>query len=253
MARSRSLKPGRPAYQQIADELRASIRSGELGDGDRLPSETELIETFGVARMTVRAALQVLQHEGLAVAEHGRGVFVRHRRPFRRRSVQRLSRAQWGSGRAMWEADTAEDRTFSATIEVTRERAADDIADRLRVPPGTDVVVRRRLHSVDGQPLQLSAAHLPAEIAVGTPIAEPDTGPGGTYARLEELGYPLEGFVEEVQARMPSPDEARLLALPTGVPVITIVRVAHTSDRPVEVNEIVVNSDLYVLEYQIRP
>ncbi|WP_203961220.1 GntR family transcriptional regulator [Actinocatenispora thailandica] len=253
MARPRTLKPGRPAYQQIADELRASIRSGELGDGDQLPSETQLIETFGVARMTVRAALQVLQHEGLAVAEHGRGVFVRQRRPFRRRSVQRLSRSQWGSGRAMWEADTADDRTFAATIDVTRERATDDVAERLRIPSGTDVVVRRRLHSVDGQPLQLSAAHLPADIAAGTAIAEPDAGPGGTYARLEELGHPLERFVEEVQARMPSPDEARLLVLPAGVPVITVVRVAHTSERPVEVNEIVVNSDLYVLEYEIRP
>lgn len=52
------------------------IRSGELAPGDRLPSESQLIEEFGVARMTVRQALGVLRIEGLAEARHGSGVFV---------------------------------------------------------------------------------------------------------------------------------------------------------------------------------
>ncbi len=252
MERSRELRPGQPAYRQIAEIMRASIQAGQFAEGDRLPSETQLMERFGVARMTVRAALQVLQHEGLAVAEHGRGVFVRRRQPFRRRSVQRLSRRHWGQGKAMWEADTAaQNRSFTATVDVSRGRAPDEIAERLRVPAGSEVIVRRRLHSVDGQPLQLSAAYLPAEIAAGTPIAEPDAGPGGTYARLDELGFRLKRFVEEVQARMPTPEEVRRLALLPGVPVITVTRVAYTSTGPVEVNEIVVNSDLYVLEYEI--
>lgn len=254
MGRPGKLKPGQPAYRQIADSLREMIASGALVDGDRLPSETQLMEQFGVARMTIRSALQVLQHEGLAVAEHGRGVFVRQRRPFRRRSVQRLSRSNWGQGHAMWEADTAtQDRSFTATIEVSRERASDIVAERLRVPSGTEVVARRRLHSLDGQPMQLSAAFVPASIAAGTPIAQPDSGPGGTYARLEDLGHHLTRFVEEVQARMPTPEEVRRLALLPGVPVITILRVAYSADGPVEVNDIVVNSDMHILEYETTP
>jgi DNA-binding transcriptional regulator YhcF (GntR family) len=67
----------RSAYRQIADVLREAIESDRLPSGKRLPSEAELIEHFGVARMTVRQAVQELRSEGLVHSEHGRGVFVR--------------------------------------------------------------------------------------------------------------------------------------------------------------------------------
>lgn len=67
----------KPPYRQIASMLRGAIISGELEAGGRLPSEAELIEYFGVARMTVRQAVQELRTEGLVISEHGRGVFVR--------------------------------------------------------------------------------------------------------------------------------------------------------------------------------
>jgi GntR family transcriptional regulator len=64
-------------YLQIANWLRDEILSGRLARGQRVPSETELMAAFGVARMTVRNAKAVLQHEGLIVARQGSGVFVR--------------------------------------------------------------------------------------------------------------------------------------------------------------------------------
>ena len=66
----------RAVFRQIADHLRAGVERGQLSEGEQLPSEAQLIEHYGVARMTVRHAIQVLQGEGLVVAEHGRGVFV---------------------------------------------------------------------------------------------------------------------------------------------------------------------------------
>ncbi len=66
-----------PPYRQIASILRSAIVSGQLQAGDRIASEAKLIEHFGVARMTVRHAIQELRFEELVVAEHGRGVFVR--------------------------------------------------------------------------------------------------------------------------------------------------------------------------------
>lgn len=59
----------RPAYEQVADQLREAILSGALPPGSELPSERELTDSFGVARTTVREALRALQAQGLAVAE----------------------------------------------------------------------------------------------------------------------------------------------------------------------------------------
>ncbi|MYU20137.1 GntR family transcriptional regulator, partial [Streptomyces sp. SID8361] len=69
----------RAVFRQIADALREAIDKGRFREGDKLPSETELVEHFAVSRMTVRNALSLLQQEGLAVSEHGKGVFVRPR------------------------------------------------------------------------------------------------------------------------------------------------------------------------------
>jgi DNA-binding transcriptional regulator YhcF (GntR family) len=66
----------RPIYEQIADELRQAIASGQYQPGDRLPSITALTEQHQVAPMTVRKALRLLQDQHLAVASQGRGVYV---------------------------------------------------------------------------------------------------------------------------------------------------------------------------------
>ena len=77
----------RPVYKQIADHLREAIGRGRLLEGDQLPSEVQLMSHYGVARMTVRHALRLLQAEGLITAEHGRGVDVRARPPGRRLAI----------------------------------------------------------------------------------------------------------------------------------------------------------------------
>lgn len=66
----------RSVYKQIADHLRDLIESGALSAGDKLPSEAALMDHYEIARMTARAAVQVLIIEGLVEAVHGRGVFV---------------------------------------------------------------------------------------------------------------------------------------------------------------------------------
>ncbi|AQZ67769.1 Transcriptional regulator of succinyl CoA synthetase operon [[Actinomadura] parvosata subsp. kistnae] len=64
-------------YQLIAGDLREQIRHGELAAGAALPSELSLRRRYGASRNTVRQALGLLEREGLVVAEHGRGRFVR--------------------------------------------------------------------------------------------------------------------------------------------------------------------------------
>jgi len=78
-----SLSPDDPRspYLQIADDLRAAIRRGDLAPGAQIPATSALIERYGVARNTVRSALRVLSDEGLLVARQGSGVYVRSTLP----------------------------------------------------------------------------------------------------------------------------------------------------------------------------
>ncbi|MBV1851891.1 winged helix-turn-helix domain-containing protein [Catellatospora tritici] len=67
----------RPPFQQVANVLRAAIRTGVFGPGERLPTQSDLADRFGVARETVKSALRVLRDERLIVSRQGSGAFVR--------------------------------------------------------------------------------------------------------------------------------------------------------------------------------
>ncbi|MCX5194941.1 GntR family transcriptional regulator [Streptomyces sp. NBC_00249] len=239
-----------PKYQRIADALRTAIQSGEYGPGDRLPGENDLMATYDVARMTARQALGVLQNEGLVEARKGAGVFVRAFRPLRRRGLQRLAQEQWGSGRSIWSADTEDRELVVDQIEVREEEANNRVAGALGVAPGTPVWVRGRRFVLDGKPVLFATSHLPSDVVADSAITQHDSGPGGTYARLAELGHKPVHFREEIRSRMPSAVEAERLSLSMGTPVIQIVRTAFAEDgRAVEVNEMTLDSASYVLEY----
>ena len=124
----------RAVYKQIADHLRAAVATGRLRESEQLPSEAQLMEHYGVARMTVRNALRLLQDEGLITAEHGRGVYVRARPPVRRLASDRFAQRHRKEGKA---AFTVESEQAGATalvdlIKVTETRPPAEVADRLQ-------------------------------------------------------------------------------------------------------------------------
>ncbi|MFC7327316.1 GntR family transcriptional regulator [Marinactinospora rubrisoli] len=239
-----------PVYREIADALRSAIATGELSDGDRVPGENDLMKRYGVARATARQALAVLINEGIAVPIRGSGVYVRTFRPVRRHGARRLSRDRWGSGRAIWQTD-AGDRPFETDgVEVGEVPAPDFVARALGVGTGAPVVRRRRRYRLDGRPIQLAVSYLPADLVAGSRIAERDTGPGGVYARLAELGHAPARFTEEIRVRMPAPEEMDRLELRPGTPVLDVMRTAITDqDRAVELNEMTLDGSAYVLQY----
>lgn len=242
----------RAVFRQIADQLRDAIERGRLKEGEQLPSEAQLIAHYGVARMTVRNALQRLQTEGLVVAEHGRGVFVRPRPPVRRLASDRFARRLREQGKAAFiaEAEQAGSTPGVDSIVVSEESPPADIAARLDTT--RKVLARHRRYLLDGRPVEIATSYIPLDIARGTRIADINPGPGGIYARLEELGHQLEHFEEEVRAGMPSPDEAKALLLAPGVPVFRLVRTAYGADgRAVEVCDTIMAADAYVLSYRL--
>jgi GntR family transcriptional regulator len=244
----------RPVYKQIADHLRTAIARGRLREGDQLPSEVQLMSHYSVARMTIRNAMRLLQDEGLVTAEHGKGVYVRSRPPVRRLASDRFAQRYRKEGKA---AFVAEAEQVGATpqvdmIQVSESQPSAEVADRLGIADDDSVVVRSRRYLLDGKPVEMAVSYIPADLARGTPICDPNPGPGGIYARLEEQGHLLGRFTEDVTARMPTPQEARLLNLSPGVPVFRLVRTAYDMDnRAVEVCDTVMAADAYQLSYEL--
>jgi GntR family transcriptional regulator len=244
----------RPAYRQIADQLRDGIARGEFSDGGRLPSERELCETYSAARGTVRQAVALLRTEGLIEIDRGRGAYVRDQLPVRRVSSDRFARMHRSAGNAAFivEAESAGQNPVVEVIDFGPQKANPETASRLGVRPGAKVMVRRRRYLLDGRPMELATSYLPWAVAEGTAIAQENPGPGGIYARLEDAGHLLRRMTEELSARMPSPEEVRALHISSGVPVITLLRTAFgDDDRVLEVCDTVMVADRYVLEYDL--
>jgi GntR family transcriptional regulator len=244
----------RAVYKQIADHLRAAIAQGRLGAGDQLPSEAQMMAHYGVARMTVRNALRLLQDEGLITAEHGRGVYVRARPPVRRLASDRFAQRHRKEGKAAFDIEAEQYGAVPQVdlLTVTEASPPAEVADRLHISDESPVVVRSRRYLLDGKPVETAVSYIPADLARGTPITDPNPGPGGIYARLEEQGHTLERLTEEVSARMPTPEETRRLALPPGVPVFRLIRTAYDLDgRAVEVCDTIMSGEAYVLNYEL--
>lgn len=128
------------------------------------------------------------------------------------------------------------------------------MAHLLGLNAGAEVLIRDR---VMGDPdtgvvRQLATSYLPAGLARGTVLAERDTGPGGIYDRLEEMGYGPLQWSEAITARMPTPAEAELLDLPPGVPVLRIVRqTVSAKGEPLEVNDTRLDADRFEVGYPL--
>lgn len=239
-------------YEAIADELRSRIESGDLAPGDKVPGEKELIALHGVSRDTAWKALQILRDEGLTESRQGAPTRVRKFERIRRPANKRLSSEVWGEGKSMWAVDVVDKKPTVLDGEVDRIEVDARVAAMLEVEPGDPAVRRSRRYAIDGKPVMRAVSHIPADLADGTPIAEADTGPGGTYARLKDVGHAPALFREEVRSRMPTKDEKGWLKIARGTPVIEIVRFASDENgRVVEINEMVLDSASYVLDYVI--
>jgi len=229
---------------RVADELRAEVLASGL---TRLGSERELVGRFGVSRFTVRQALGVLQAEGLVEPVQGRGVFVRES-VVRRRMVCWRRLAEHSSE----PADSADAALHCDEVksEVSRVAAPGKIAERLGVAVGTVVLARRRQRVSAGRPVKLATTYLPLELARETVLEALDVGPGGPYARLAEFGHVVTRFETELRTRMPLPEEAHVLRVGTGVPVLRVVRTAlDAASRPLGVDDLVLAGDRYELVF----
>lgn len=246
---------GRPAYLHISDDLRAQILGGSLQSGDQLPSESDLMADYGVSRIVVRNALELLRTEGLIVKQQGRGTFVREQRAPRRRVIGDMYGGTSGRPGSSPFAAAARASGMDPEWEYQSRRtvATAAIARRLDIQQGDPVMCTNYRFTADAEPIMLSTSYEPLAITGGTEIESPETGPvTGVVPRMDLIGLTIVSVTEEVSARSPRPHEAEQLSMPmAGVPVMVIERTYFTDDRPVETADIIVSADRYTLAYHV--
>jgi DNA-binding GntR family transcriptional regulator len=243
-------------YRRIADDLRRRIVSGELSAGQQLPTQMELVERYGVARMTVRQAIRELVNEGLVVSRRPQGLFVRDGQPmiYRPQAEFRPRPASPEMDQYMTELH-AEGRTPAQTIDVALVQAPPVVARRLQVSEDTTVVVRRRVRFIDGLPHNINDSYFPRNLVDGSEIMSPVDITRGANKVLAELGAEQVRALDEITVRMPAPDEVQRLALDPGTPVAVHVCTGYTADdRPVRCVINILAGDKHVIMYErIRP
>jgi GntR family transcriptional regulator len=208
-------------YRAIADGLRRRVESGELGAGALLPSESELSAAYEVSRVTVRKALELLRDEGLIDARQGFGWFVATD-PVRQ-SLGRLGTIEDQLG----ELGVASERRIVGFRFVTAP-------PRVRQVLGVDLVLEvRRVNLADGRPFARVTVWAPE--AVGARLSRADVESAPFY---ELVGVPIGGATQTIGAAAAAPDDAPLLAVPVGSPVLRCERVTRDQDgRPLLVSE----------------
>lgn len=244
--------------QDIADDLRSAIESGELPPGAVLPSERQMIERYGVSKGTVAKAIGILRVAGVVISERGRGVFVPKRPPVRRISSERykVDSGPQDTPATSFTADQGITWSEYRLDKAYRWIEADErLADLFDVEAGTRILERRFVFYSRGEPSQMSRPCLLATDVAGTPVADPDREPwpGGTIAQLRSIGIVVDDITESVTARIPTPEEASILRIGSGIPVLAITRRMLAGGRVVEVADpIVIPADRAILDYRIQ-
>jgi len=209
-------------HARLRDALRGAILEGRLRPGDKLPSESELIASEGVSRITVRQALGALQAEGLIVKLHGKGAFVSQPR-----AAQSLERLQ-GLHEALGGAQHAVSSRRLAWREV---RAPAAVARQLQLPAGSTVYHLQTLRYLDRQPLSVNSSYIVG--ALGAKLARVDFSQRDLIEAFEHEGGQRIGEAQlEIGAGLARAQDAKLLGIEAGAPVLQVERVVHAADGP---------------------
>ncbi|GAA1982223.1 GntR family transcriptional regulator [Kitasatospora viridis] len=213
-------------HKQVAAAMRESISQGQWLPGSQLPTETDLAETYGVSRPTVRLAVAALRTEGLLDVKQGRGTFVRNavhgpaatiEQAITRRGTRfETSTDHWWTGKEEATVYRAPTDAVTAPLLGMDEEELTIVCDRLITDPATGT---RALHRLV----------LPLERVGETSLVRtPAVAPAKVYAILAKAGHDLT-WHEQVSARIPQPDERSALNLSEAAALLVTHRV--TVDR----------------------
>lgn len=228
-----------PKYVVVLNALQERIENGTYPAGSLLPSETQLMNEFGVSRPTAVRALGILKQDGWIESQQGKGSFVRSR-PTGRGAPDRT--------RTLLEGDEDAEVTV---LDAGPVLASDRAAAALGIDSGTPVVQRRRL-LVAGEvgPVELSTVLVPVDLASGTGVSSKERLTGGLLAHLAQRHrITFDHATERISARPATADESRLLDVSRRDCVLTMLVVVHDrTGKPLVAIDVVLPTSRHELE-----
>lgn len=230
-----------PLYAQIKDHLRERILDGSYKPHEQMPSESEMMATFGVSRITVRQALNDLQNEGLIFRIHGKGTFVSKPKAF-----QDLGKLQ-GFGEAMRQMGY---ETYSRVLSQREIKPTPQVQDRLGLGKRDKVCELQRLRFLNREPISLDVSYVPCEL--GQRLAKEDLATRDVFTIIEnDYGIQLGHADLQIGTLMADERQARHLRVPEGSPVLFIERTTHTAEGlPIDYEHLYYRGDAFT--YKVR-
>lgn len=225
-----------PLYYQVSNRLERAIRAGDIPAGARLENEIAIAAQLGVSRPTIRRAIQELVDKGLLVRRRGIGTQVVQGQVTREVELTSLYE------------DLKSSHHAPSTNVIAREiRPADEtVAEALGVAVGSDTLFLRRQRLTDGVSVAILENHLPIEFA---DITSEQLEEHGLYQLLRGRGVTIRVAKQRIGARRAHGDEADILDIDKGSPVLTMDRVAFdASGKAVERGHHCYRPDLYSFE-----
>ncbi len=225
-----------PLYTQIADNIREKIRSGELHEGSRIDSQTDLAQKLGVSRITIRQAIKILEKEGLVVTKQGKGTFVSTKAVSQELGAL-LSFGEIAEAQGLDHVVRVMDFKWVLPPEEVREFLGGDYEEpALRI---------KRLHLIHDSPLALADIYLPLE--VGAVIQKRDIEKLPLYTIMERrLGLSLGQAIQKISATSADNDTAAILNIRPGYPLLVAQRRTFSAEgKPVEFITFHYHSDCY--------
>lgn len=222
-----------PKYVKIYWTMKEDITSGKYPPGSLLPTETELMETFGASRTTIRNAVRRLTQETLAETRQGQGTIVlgKERKEIPAEMLTPHSAPRVGTRYAIPGKVTTE----GASIDLIS--ADERLAAALGVRKGDGLYRLQCLRYLDGEPLSLMTSYLPEEMVPG--LERHDESLFDLSSVLEkDYGLRLEGVEDSISAESADYITARLLKVPVRTAVLALRRTGYSGSAALEYTEI---------------
>jgi GntR family transcriptional regulator len=226
-----------PMYQRVVEGLRNQIESGELPRESQLPSDPELSRKYDVSPSTVRQAIKRLVSQGLLETRQGQGTFVA-------RKIEPFVTDLTPDPRAGIAAGGEAGRTYPATVtkenrrvtppEVTVLPCPADIAERLKIRPGSQVISRSQKRYIDDTLWSLQFSYYPfawATKGADRLLMAEDIEQGTIGYLAETLELAQAGYQDSITARPAKDEEQRGFGLPTDAAMFVTFRTAFAEDE----------------------